>query len=207
MLRTDTLTSPSFQFVSFFTYDDDHRSTFHLPFFSRLITAGGNKVGGVDHAKIAKLDREVRLSATSDNFFETCLIDPTCSQNEVAPPPTVSMELGKVIQQARQNFKDAEGKPKPMSQSDLAKAINAKPTIVQECKLASPFHLPQLERSVDSAHFFAKRRLRVCIDRRERKSKARPSDSRQDGTCAQSQIAGVRHRTAVDVWQEKVERS
>ncbi|KAM0787258.1 hypothetical protein ACM66B_006493 [Microbotryomycetes sp. NB124-2] len=69
-----------------------------------------NKVGGVDHAKIAKLDRE----------------------NEVAPPPTVSLELGKVIQQARQNFKDAEGKPKPMSQSDLAKAINAKPTIVSE---------------------------------------------------------------------------
>ncbi|KAK4048931.1 multiprotein-bridging factor 1 [Microbotryomycetes sp. JL201] len=72
----------------------------------------GNKVGGVDHAKIAKLDRE----------------------NEVAPPPTVSLELGKVIQQARQNFKDAEGKPKPMSQSDLAKAINAKPTIVSECE-------------------------------------------------------------------------
>lgn len=72
----------------------------------------GNKVPGVDHAKIAKLDRE----------------------NEVAPPPTVSLELGKVLQQARQNFKDAEGKPKPMSQGDLAKAINAKQTVVQECE-------------------------------------------------------------------------
>ncbi|KDE03760.1 hypothetical protein MVLG_05764 [Microbotryum lychnidis-dioicae p1A1 Lamole] len=70
----------------------------------------GNKIPGVDHAKIAKLDRE----------------------NEVAPPPTVSLELGKVLQQARQNFKDADGNPKPMSQGDLAKAINQKQTVIQE---------------------------------------------------------------------------
>jgi hypothetical protein len=66
----------------------------------------------VDHAKIAKLDRD----------------------NEVAPPATVSMELGKVLQKARQDYKDSEGKPKPMSQGDLAKMINAKATIVQECE-------------------------------------------------------------------------
>ncbi|SCV67120.1 BQ2448_5766 [Microbotryum intermedium] len=77
---------------------------------SILSTGAGNKIPGVDHAKIAKLDRE----------------------NEVAPPPTVSLELGKVLQQARQNFKDADGNPKPMSQGDLAKAINQKQTVIQE---------------------------------------------------------------------------
>lgn len=44
------------------------------------------------------------------------------------------MELGKVLQKARQDYKDSEGKPKPMSQGDLAKMINAKSTIVQECE-------------------------------------------------------------------------
>lgn len=44
------------------------------------------------------------------------------------------MELGKVLQQARQNFKDSEGKPKPMSQGDLARAVNQKQTVIQECK-------------------------------------------------------------------------
>ncbi|SCZ96302.1 BZ3500_MvSof-1268-A1-R1_Chr8-2g10103 [Microbotryum saponariae] len=77
---------------------------------STPLEAAGNKIPGVDHAKIAKLDRE----------------------NEVAPPPTVSLELGKVLQQARQNFKDADGNPKPMSQGDLAKAINQKQTVIQE---------------------------------------------------------------------------
>ncbi|GAA5847576.1 hypothetical protein JCM3775_006844 [Rhodotorula graminis] len=67
-------------------------------------------VGGVDHAKIAKLDRE----------------------NEVAPPPTVSLELGKVIQKARQGYVDSAGQPKPLSQGDLAKMLNLKSTIVQE---------------------------------------------------------------------------
>lgn len=43
-----------------------------------------------------------------------------------------------MLQQARQNFKDAEGKPKPMSQGDLAKAINAKATVVQECEFLDP---------------------------------------------------------------------
>ncbi|ORY66777.1 hypothetical protein BCR35DRAFT_326517 [Leucosporidium creatinivorum] len=75
-----------------------------------LALAGGNKIPGVDHAKIAKLDRD----------------------NEVAPPATVSMELGKVLQKARQDYKDSEGKPKPMSQGDLAKMINVKGTVVQE---------------------------------------------------------------------------
>ncbi|GAA6009844.1 hypothetical protein JCM10207_002129 [Rhodosporidiobolus poonsookiae] len=71
----------------------------------------GNKVsGGPDHAKIAKLDRE----------------------NEVAPPSTVSLELGKVIQKARQNYVTPSGEQKPLSQGDLAKMLNVKGTIVQE---------------------------------------------------------------------------
>ncbi|TNY21460.1 putative MBF1-multi protein bridging factor mediates GCN4-dependent transcriptional activation [Rhodotorula diobovata] len=73
-------------------------------------TTANKVVGGVDHAKIAKLDRE----------------------NEVAPPPTVSLELGKVIQKARQGYVDSSGQPKPLSQGDLAKMLNLKSTIVQE---------------------------------------------------------------------------
>ncbi|GAA5858161.1 hypothetical protein JCM8547_005676 [Rhodosporidiobolus lusitaniae] len=73
--------------------------------------ATGNKgSSGPDHAKIAKLDRE----------------------NEVAPPPTVSLELGKVIQKARQDYVQADGTKKPLSQGDLAKMLNVKGTIVQE---------------------------------------------------------------------------
>ncbi|BGP21102.1 hypothetical protein JCM10213_008984 [Rhodosporidiobolus nylandii] len=71
---------------------------------------GNKSSGGPDHAKIAKLDRE----------------------NEVAPPPTVSMELGKVMQRARQNYVGPDGQPKPMGQGDLAKMVNVKPTIIQE---------------------------------------------------------------------------
>ena len=48
------------------------------------------------------------------------------------------MELGKVLQSARQNFKDADGKPKPMSQGDLAKMINQKSQVVQECESFPP---------------------------------------------------------------------
>ncbi|KAK4703272.1 hydroxymethylglutaryl-CoA reductase (NADPH), partial [Phenoliferia sp. Uapishka_3] len=84
---------------------------------------GGNKtVAGPDHAKIAKLDRD----------------------NEVAPPAHVSMELGKVLQSARQNFKDSEGKPKPMSQGDLARAINQKQTVVQEYENMKATPNPQI---------------------------------------------------------------
>ncbi|GAA6030670.1 hypothetical protein JCM8097_006264 [Rhodosporidiobolus ruineniae] len=72
--------------------------------------ATGNKLPGVDHAKIAKLDRD----------------------NEVAPPATVSLELGKVIQKARQNYVNSAGEQKPLSQGDLAKMLNVKGTIVQE---------------------------------------------------------------------------
>ncbi|KAI5474234.1 hypothetical protein MNV49_003864 [Pseudohyphozyma bogoriensis] len=88
----------------------------------------GNKIAGVDHAKIAKLDRD----------------------NEVAPPATVSMELGKAIQKARQNFKDSTGAPKPMSQGDLAKAINQKSTVIQDYEnmkaTPNPQILGQMER-------------------------------------------------------------
>lgn len=78
--------------------------------------AVGNKAStGPDHAKIAKLDRE----------------------NEVAPPPTVSLELGKVIQKARQDYVNSAGEKKPLSQGDLAKMLNVKSTVVQECASSS----------------------------------------------------------------------
>ncbi|OZJ02380.1 hypothetical protein BZG36_04444 [Bifiguratus adelaidae] len=57
---------------------------------------------GVDHQRIAKLDRE----------------------NEVAPPPKVDMSVGKAIQQAR----TAKG----MTQKTLAQTINEKPQVVNE---------------------------------------------------------------------------
>ncbi|GAA5977432.1 hypothetical protein JCM11641_000961 [Rhodosporidiobolus odoratus] len=77
---------------------------------SRMSSATGNKLPGTDHAKIAKLDRD----------------------NEVAPPATVSLELGKVIQKARQNYVGSDGVAKPLGQGDLAKMLNVKTTIVQE---------------------------------------------------------------------------
>ncbi|GAA6021471.1 hypothetical protein JCM8202_006386 [Rhodotorula sphaerocarpa] len=73
-------------------------------------TIGNKATAGPDHAKIAKLDRE----------------------NEVAPPPTVSLELGKVIQKARQNYVNSAGEQKPLSQGDLAKMLNVRQTVVQE---------------------------------------------------------------------------
>ena len=96
------------------------RSPSSLPPSPRPAATANKVVGGVDHAKIAKLDRE----------------------NEVAPPPTVSLELGKVIQKARQGYVDSAGQPKPLSQGDLAKMLNLKSTIVQECaSLSSLFVL------------------------------------------------------------------
>lgn len=44
------------------------------------------------------------------------------------------MELGKVLQRARQNFKDSEGNVKPMSQGDLAKLVNQHSKVIQECQ-------------------------------------------------------------------------
>ncbi|CAG8680964.1 11732_t:CDS:2 [Racocetra fulgida] len=55
---------------------------------------------GTDHQKIAKLDRE----------------------NEVAPPPKISLSVGKAIQQARQ--------AKGLTQKDLGQKINEKANIV-----------------------------------------------------------------------------
>ena len=78
---------------------------------ARLAAIGNKASTGPDHAKIAKLDRE----------------------NEVAPPPTVSLELGKVIQKARQDYVNSAGEKKPLSQGDLAKMLNVKSTVVQEC--------------------------------------------------------------------------
>lgn len=43
-----------------------------------------------------------------------------------------------MIQKARQGYVDSSGQPKPLSQGDLAKMLNLKSTIVQECAWA-PF--------------------------------------------------------------------
>ena len=60
------------------------------------------------------------------------------------------MELGKVLQRARQEFKDSTGASKPMSQGDLAKAINQHSKVVQEYEnmkaVPNPQVLGQMER-------------------------------------------------------------
>jgi len=68
----------------------------------KKLTPGLNKATTGDHAKIAKLDRE----------------------NEVAPPPKVSAEVGKTIQTARQAAS--------LTQKDLAQKINEKPSVLQD---------------------------------------------------------------------------
>ncbi|KAF9792280.1 ylMBF1 [Thelephora terrestris] len=69
----------------------------------RKTTGGTNKAHqGTDHQKIAKIDRE----------------------NEVAPPPKISLTVGKAIQQARMD--------KGLSQKDCAQKINEKPSILQD---------------------------------------------------------------------------
>lgn len=66
------------------------------------VAAGTNKVAGVDHAHLAKLDRE----------------------NDVAPPPKIAPTVGKAIGQARQE--------KGWTQKDLGAKINEKPQVIQE---------------------------------------------------------------------------
>jgi len=69
----------------------------------RKTVGGTNKAHqSTDHQKIAKIDRE----------------------NEVAPPPKISLTVGKAIQQARME--------KGLSQKDCAQKINEKPTVLQD---------------------------------------------------------------------------
>jgi putative transcription factor len=63
-----------------------------------------------DHQKIAKLDRE----------------------NEVAPPPKISLSVGKAIQQARQ--------AKSLTQKELGQKINEKSNIVSDIKKQYAFN-------------------------------------------------------------------
>lgn len=66
-------------------------------------TGGTNKAHqGTDHQKIAKIDRE----------------------NEVAPPPKISLTVGRAMQQARME--------KGLSQKDCAQKINEKPSVLQD---------------------------------------------------------------------------
>ncbi|CAG8466751.1 9419_t:CDS:2 [Ambispora leptoticha] len=70
-------------------------------------TTGGTNKGHVvaDHQRIAKIDRE----------------------NEVAPPPKISLSVGKAIQQARQ--------AKGLNQKDLGQKINEKANIINDYEM------------------------------------------------------------------------
>ena len=61
---------------------------------------------GTDHQRIVKLDRE----------------------NEVAPPPKISLTVGKAIMQGRQ----ATG----LTQKDLATRISEKPSVIQDYEVS-----------------------------------------------------------------------
>ncbi|THH15600.1 hypothetical protein EW146_g4908 [Bondarzewia mesenterica] len=78
-------------------------------------TAGNNKAHqGTDHQRIAKLDRE----------------------NEVAPPPKVSQNVGRAMQQARMDLK--------LSQKDVAQKINEKPSVLQDYESGKAIPNPQI---------------------------------------------------------------
>lgn len=88
----------------------------------RKVTAGTNKGHvGTDHQRIAKLDRE----------------------NEVAPPPKVAPEVGKIIGQARQE--------KGLTQKELATKINEKPQVVQEYEQSKAVPNPQILAKLERA--------------------------------------------------------
>jgi len=81
----------------------------------KKVTAGGNKAHqGTDHQRIAKLDRE----------------------NEVAPPPKISLSVGRAIQDGRQ----AAG----LSQKELAQKINEKPSVLQDYESSKATPNPQI---------------------------------------------------------------
>ncbi|KAG9306896.1 hypothetical protein G9A89_002565 [Geosiphon pyriformis] len=72
----------------------------------RKTTGGTNKMHtNTDHQRIAKLDRE----------------------NDVAPPPKISLSVGKAIQQARQ--------AKGLNQKDLGVKINEKANIINDYEM------------------------------------------------------------------------
>jgi len=79
-------------------------------------TTGGTNKGhvGPDHARIAKLDRE----------------------NEVAPPATVSPDVGKAMQKARLALN--------MTQKDLAQKVNEKPSVIGDYEAGRAIPNPQV---------------------------------------------------------------
>ncbi|VDC07174.1 unnamed protein product [Peniophora sp. CBMAI 1063] len=76
--------------------------------------AVGNKVAGTDHQKIAKLDRE----------------------NEVAPPPKVSADVGRAMMAARMELK--------LTQKDVAQKVNEKPSVIQDFESGRATPNPQI---------------------------------------------------------------
>ncbi|PKY52474.1 ylMBF1 [Rhizophagus irregularis] len=81
----------------------------------RKATGGTNKGHSMtDHQKIAKLDRE----------------------NEVAPPPKISLSVGKAIQQARQ--------AKGLTQKELGQKINEKANIINDYEMSRTIPNPAI---------------------------------------------------------------
>ncbi|BFZ65278.1 multiprotein-bridging factor 1 [Saitoella coloradoensis] len=68
--------------------------------------SGPNSVAGTEGQRLTKIDRE----------------------NEVAPPKTISMDLGKTISKARMD--------KGMKQSELAQKVNEKPNVINDYEAA-----------------------------------------------------------------------
>jgi len=81
----------------------------------KKVSAGGNKAHqGPDHQRIAKLDRE----------------------NEVAPPPKITLTVGRAIQTARLD--------KNLSQKDVAQKVNEKPSVIQDYESGKAIPSPQI---------------------------------------------------------------
>ncbi|KZV61711.1 MBF1-domain-containing protein [Peniophora sp. CONT] len=81
----------------------------------KKVTGSQNKAHvGTDHQKIAKLDRE----------------------NEVAPPPKISADVGRAMMAARMELK--------LSQKDVAQKINEKPSVLQDYESGRATPNPQI---------------------------------------------------------------
>ncbi|KAF8644160.1 hypothetical protein AX16_008687 [Volvariella volvacea WC 439] len=78
------------------------------------VTKKDSDLNGTDHQRIAKLDRD----------------------NEVAPPPKVSLSVGRAIQTARL--------ARNLTQKDVAQKINEKPTVLQDYENGKATPNPQI---------------------------------------------------------------
>lgn len=88
---------------------------------------------GTDHQRIAKLDRE----------------------NEVAPPPKVSADVGKSISQGRQ--------AKGLTQKDLGVKINEKPNVIGDYESGRAIPNPQILSKMERALGVKLRGMYACM--------------------------------------------